>query len=455
MFPSKLQKLASKLGPKSLAQLEKLADSLAVIEARVESKSACTYNFRIDLDDKELWAPTISPLINQYKKDIESKLSDPNQDLIYRSRYAQINPIANGFIRIFNGASPQSIVLSDFMMFNKNFDLNLNLVDRLLPYCKFSENKTINETYQLDGWTYSCPGFYECGSNKPHYSIKFDMGSYSSMGLLVTEEEKRLAVRAMIKIMNECDVQDINLNSYHVISEWYRINDMMINSYNSNLYGLEVAKKNANQAKEDHVQVPIKFNTLQRLTREEIIEILYACASNGSNDHYSIYGKPKLINLYQLDLSKPIEKIDQCVIGYNPSNLSQLDLSKYLEANGPERTGYVISQFEQMIKSRVNMNLWVKTVDGSAIKPEELLVELYNNLSPTGMGVVQWYSNPIKLTVESAKEILDKSDGYIDYLNGVAFKLNWSNYPILDIGRFEDRNGIGSFDKCLKNFICY
>lgn len=88
------------------------------------------------------------------------------------------------------------------------------------------------------GWSYSCSNFYVCGSNKPHYSIKFDMKDYLSMNLLVTEEEKRLAVRAMIQIMNECDIQDINLNSYHVISEWYRINDSMINSYNSNLYGL-------------------------------------------------------------------------------------------------------------------------------------------------------------------------------------------------------------------------
>lgn len=445
--PSELSEKISKLDSKSLTQIEKLVSSLSRIESCVESNTALNFNFRIDYD-KELWASSCSPGLTQYKKDIESKLSDPNQDLIYRSRYAQINPLSSGFIRIFNGSSPQSVVISDFMMFNKNFDLKLNLVDRLLPYCKFSQDKTSHETYQLDGWAFSCPGFYLSGSNRPHYSIKFDMKSYPSMGLLVTEEEKRLAVRAMIQIMNECDIKDINLNSYHVISEWYRINDSMINSYNSNLYGLEQSKQD-NQL--DLSQIQSIFNANQLLTPKEIVKTLYSHASNGSDDQYSIYGKTTPIDWTGIDFTKPIGLVNGCEINIDLTSLDRLDLSGYIKSNGLERTKQVIDSFEHTIKSRVNMNNWTKH-DGSAISAPELVVEIYSNLLPTGMGVLQWITNPVKLTNESAKTLLEKSDYYIDYLNGVVFKMNWSDYPILDIGRFESRNGTGSFTKCLNKF---
>lgn len=449
MSNSKLFEQISKLSQSSLTQVEALVSSLSKIESRVAQNKTLSYNFRFDLDNQKLWESCVTPELHKYKKNIELSLTNPNLDLIYRSRYDDINPILSGFIKVYNESGIQSVVISDLIMFNKNFYLKLNMVDRLLPYCKFAYDETNHETYQLDGWVYSCLGSYTEGSNKPHYSIKFNMESYRSMDLLVSEEEKRLAVRAMIQIMNECDIQDINLNSYYVISEWYRLNDSMINSYNTNLYEMEEFKQSK---KLDESQVPIVFNTNQLLTSKEIINTMYSHAINGSNDQYSIYGKTKPIEWNKIDITKPIRLVNGCMIGIDLTNTNSVDLSQFLQLNGLRRTGQVIERFKHMIKTRVNMNNYVN-LDGSTISAPELLVELHNNLLPTGMNILQLITNPVKPTIETAKNFLNKSSGYIDYWNGIAFKIYWIDYPILDIGKFESRHGDGSFAKCLKNFI--
>ncbi len=439
----------SKLSAKSLAQVSKLVKSLESIESRTKTGQMLSYNFRFD-NNQVLWAPNVGPEITQYKQTCESKLANPELDLIYRSRHSNISPLSNGFISIFGTNSTQRLVMSDYIMFNKHCELNLGLVDRFLPYCKFKVN---GETkYQIDGWEYDCPGMFHVGSTKPNYLIKFSMDGYDQMKLLTSEEEKRLAVRAMIKIMNECDAEQINLENYYVISEWYYLNDHLINSYNSNIYQID-NKLNTSNALTPNSNMIIPINNLA--TKREIAEILYSNAINGSKDCYTFFGMKLgdncLNNLAQVNLSTedPIESIGMAKINI-PINTQQIDLTKYAIANGVERTTQVIEQIKRLIKHRINLDEWVEIESNQPINKYELIAKLHNRLKPYGMGVLAHAER--KFDQAKIREILDQNN-YIDYLNGIRFKLDLSNYPILDVRRFEDTNG--SFVLYLSEFAKY
>lgn len=432
----------SKLSARSLAQVSKFVKSLESIESRTKSGKMLTYNFRFD-NEQVMWAPIVGPQISQYKQTCESKLSNPELDLIYRSRHLDISPLSNGFISIFGSNSTQRLIMSDYMMFNKHCELTLGLVDRFLPYCKFKVGG--ESKYQIDGWEYDCPRMYQVGSPQPNYLIKFSMDGYDQMKLLTSEEEKRLAVRAMIKIMNECEPEQINLENYYVISEWYYLNDHLINSYNSNIYQMG-STPTPNPETSSSMIVPI--NNL--LTRGEIVKILYSNAINGSGDSYTIFGSSKKIDLSnESNGSSQISSIGLSKINVQ-INTQQIDLTSYSQANGLARTVQVIEQIKNLTKHRINLDEWVDIESNQPINKYQLIAKLHNRLKPYGMGVLAHAKR--KFDEAKVREILGQ-DNYIDYLNGIGFKLDLSIYPILDVRRFEDRNG--SFVLYLSEFAKY
>ncbi len=442
----------SKLSAKSLAQVSKLVKSLESIESRTKTGQMLSYNFRF-YNNQVQWASNVGPQITEYKQTCESKLANPELDLIYRSRYSDISPLSNGFISIFGTNSTQRLVMSDYIMFNKHCELTLGLVDRFLPYCKFKFNGD-HEDYQIDGWSYSCSGMFHVGSTKPHYSIKFSMDSYDEMKLLTLEEEKRLTVRAMIQIMNECEPEQINLENYYVISEWYYLNDSMINSYNSNIYQIDNESKTSTTNNSSSPNMIVPINNLA--TKREIAEILYSNAVNGSKDCYTFFGMrlgDKSSNdLAQVNLSTedPVENIGMAKINV-AINTQQIDLTKYAITNGFVRTGQVIAQIKHLIKNRINLDEWVGIESNQPINKYQLISKLLNRLKPYGMGIFGHTKAPIDET--KVREMLKGHDNYIDYLNGIGFKLDLSIYPILDVKRFEDRNG--SFVLHLSEFAKY
>jgi len=359
--------------------------------------------------------------------------------------------MSNQFIKIFGPNSTQRLVMSDYIMFNKSCELTLELVDRFLPYCKFKFNS--HENYQIDGWSYSCPGFYIVESRKPHYSIKFSMDNYDQLKLLTSEEEKRLAVRAMIQIMNECDVEQINLENYYVISEWYYLNDHLINSYESNISHIN-SNPMASITTESNSMI-VLINGLA--TKEEIVKILYSNAVNGSRDCNIIFGmdvpyfsglKSSTIekNLSQIDLSSKVENIGLAKINTH-INSQQIDLHEYCEINGLVRTGQVIEQIKHLTKHRITMDDWVEIDSSQPINKYKLISELHNKLKPYGMGM---FAHATTIISELKVQKMYEDKNYVDYLNGIAIKLDLSIYPILDIKKFEDRNG--SFVKYLTMF---
>jgi len=87
-----------------------------------------------------------------------------------------------------------------------------------------------------------------------------------------------------------------------------------------------------------------------------------------------------------------------------------------------------------------------KLVHYYSITGPELLMALYNNASPFGMGVVEFlHHDKSKLTLEEANKILSE-DQYIDYLNGVPIKQNFNMTEdiVLNIKSYDDRHFNGA-----------
>ena len=219
------------------SQIHKFTELLNSINENVKLGKTYTYNVRyciIDNNDNNILKPTLQDTVFNYKNNIKKTMKTPEYDLLYRSRYSNnLSGLSDGYINIFN-KSNQTIVMSDFLIFNKNYNIDFLDIDRLLPYCKIKVYS--NEKYILDGWHYNSMEFYSDFGNR---TIKFDMSEYQNMELIKTEEEKRLAVKALIMIMNEIPEEEINLHNYYTISAWYTYYNEKLSSYNNNLSNLQ------------------------------------------------------------------------------------------------------------------------------------------------------------------------------------------------------------------------
>ncbi len=431
-----------KLDETSLKQVSDLVYRLGNINQNTSKGKTLWYNFRYDYD-KTLWEPKLKKPIESYREKCIGTLKNPEFDLIYRSRYSdKVKIESNGFINIYENDN-QSVVVSDYIMFNKNFNLKFLDLDRLLSYCKF---KNIDhEHYQIDGWTYRSIGMYQSGSNVSNKIINWDMSNYYQLELLKTEEEKRLCVRAMLQIMNECDEEQINLYNYNVVGEWYNYYDSKLNSYNSNQNYNNQEKNNAIEL-DPKVLKKVEINGL--LTHQQVLEILYVHAINGLNDKYIMFKQRPNDLGFEAEPNVLVKNLHDTNINTVISD-QHIDLTEYAKINGNHRANNVIKTIEYATRNKVNCSQYLKT-DGTHITAPELVTAIYNYSQKFSMGNLDPVNK--KLTVDDAKQILSKTQ-YIDYLDGKAFKMNFNDFPIIDIKSFEDRNGPNHFDNCVRNYI--
>jgi len=93
-------------------------------------------------------------------------------------------------------------------------------------------------------------------------------------------------------------------------------------------------------------------------------------------------------------------------------------------------------------------------VDCSGLSPECVFAEMYNKISPIGMGLLQY--DDIIMTEDVAKEILKECNPFgHDYVKGRPMKTNFTNFPILNSKTYEKNNSVKLEDiiKDLKNNI--
>lgn len=408
-----------------------LQKTLLQIENDIASNKINNYIPKIN----PLQKPYTSPILKSYKEQIENEFEDPNRDILYRSRYSKII----GINKIDPIKIQQNIVYSDFLMFNKNHSINLFQVDSFLSHFKFKTGGLYN--VKIDGWGWKYGNLLECN---------FSLEEYENMEFVITEEEKRLSVLGMLLIMNECEINDINLINYNVLSGWCQLHDKLLNSNISNLQIIKDIKK-TNESKKNVCTSLIKFdkNLLNLCTDDEIIDSLYYYAIGGSLDLYNICEDTNFVDYELIKKSRKINEINGCKINVS---LDKFDLEEYAKQNTISRANKVIEKLKTITKNRVNMKMYISK-DGTPITKSKLILELYKLLNPNGKNVIQYYTNLNKLSPEETDKILyEFYSDYINYVNNVPFKLDLSKYPIIDYSIFDKINGDGKFKQALQSF---
>lgn len=450
----KIIKNINKLPNNVLLNLSKHIDYEIQVVENAEFKAKNWYSKRHEYDpvkDLDKWEFMVKETLEK-SKTLQHKFSNPIFDKVYRSRFGDINPF-----KLYFPTNMTEIYISDYIMFNKNCVITIDLVDRILPYIKFKKND--DDSYQLDRWLFEEKGFYNEGSNEPNYTIKYLEEDTIDIDYVKNEEEKRLIVRAMLQIMNETPNEYLNFNSYQVIGNWYSKYDNWLSSWvpNTQQYFNE---KNINPLKAEELIIDLNG----RLEINTLVEILYSCAEYGGDDlnKTSIKYNNKFTNiidsvLHQYNKSFKsgdyIKKISDATIN-TKLDYNQIDLNNYLTLNGEERTRNVIDKINHAVNYKYNFNNVIKT-DGSKITKSELLCAMYNTRLPYGMGWIEaiekFKSDDKYQTLEpkEAKKILIEKKDYIDYLFGVPIKTSFKSFPIIDYRKYNGYDNDG-LNKCIK-----
>ena len=455
---------------KNLKQIEKNIYFWVRIETDSLNRNKNWYNKRIDeftnLDSNKWEYQTKKYL----ETSIKSKMSNPIFDKLWRSRFGNVDLVKSGF-----PTNMYSVYVSDYIMFNPNCDITLDMVDRYLPYIKF---KQINDnTCQIDRWIYTKKGFYIEGSDKPNYEIIWDTDdSTENMEGIKTEKDKWEVVRVLLQIMNDTPDNFVNFNSYQVIGNWYNKYDSWLVSWESNNY--KPISKNNDQDQNKLRLSELKINLDKRLEYDELVNLLYSNALYGqkdidktgikSNNNFtngftnsikSVYNQVTQLPWVKSSLKTQsispyrIDKIADAHINVQFNDLDSINLEEYCIANGQERTKNLIEDINRIIQYRFNCN-GIFTPNGNQITREDLLAQMYNLSLPFGMGLTNAFDkakpdgkmNP--MDVEEAKKILSESQ-YIDYLYGIPIKTDFSQFPIINWKKFNEYNGSEAFQKCI------
>ncbi len=85
-------------------------------------------------------------------------------------------------------------------------------------------------------------------------------------------------------------------------------------------------------------------------------------------------------------------------------------------------------------------------MDISKLNKADVLVALYNNARPQGMGFLHY--NPQPMTKEAAQALLDDGMTYFDYLHGRVMKVNLEGDD-LSTALYNRDNGNGAAERAL------
>jgi len=366
----------------------------------------------------------ITDILDNQKKNAEL-LENPNYDLKYRSRYFNRNIFISNIFYIY-GSNNQSLYMSDYIMFNK-FNIPFYKLERYISFCKIkyhSENK-----FQIDGWIIEQDN-YDYKNTK----ILYDDSNLDELKLCANDSDYYDVIKNLKIIMDFTPTECINYHNYYVLNEWC----VQIYSFISKAKNELFIKDKNNNVKFDLTDDNLHININKRISLDVLFKILYTHSINGICDLYEMFG------YHENELQKSI-KNHTLIKEYKNSpihvviNNESIDLKKYLKFNGIQRTYTCIKNINDELKNKYYCE---------NISKEELLCELYNSQTPFGMGIFQ--SCDKTLTIEDTTKILSNSD-FIDYLHGVAIKINFNNFPIIDYEKFESRNGTGIFLKCIEN----
>ena len=312
--------------------------------------------WQIENPTKEIWEyQTKKELVGRQKE--FSTMKYPSHCKIYRSRYCDIGPIdLYGIPSKFLSKSGlcNLVEISDFIMFNKYFEISQNLIERLLPYCKIQKyTSPYGPTYKIDNWIIT---FY----NKQQYPMtnieyKKECNDYETfhnmneMSYANTDHDKLLIVRSLIQIMNESPEEFVNMKNYWELAKWLEINDYTIARFNS----IKKTTQN-NKINEIFDYDSLIISTENKVDSKEILKILYELALDGGDSKkIQLYGT-KLLEDFEFDNICPshtstyIETLGSAEICTDLSS-DEINLHGYYKKNGLQAY-VVIGRIQELIK---------------------------------------------------------------------------------------------------------
>lgn len=84
------------------------------------------------------------------------------------------------------------------------------------------------------------------------------------------------------------------------------------------------------------------------------------------------------------------------------------------------------------------------------VSKAKVLLELYNNARPLGLGCLQYDSE--LMTEEEAQKLLESGQTYFDYVKGRVMKIDLSTDE-LETDLYNRDNGIGRAEEVIENFL--
>ena len=405
----------------------------------VKKKQTNWYNQRHEYrSEKNSWEFMTKDELETHQKRMKSLLeSERLKDLRYRSRYGTDCLVDLGQMNI-EGDRKQRVAAADWIMFNKNFHLFHHQVDYALSMCRLYK-EDFDHT-QVDGWHKRVTNIYA----HPNYKVYYDDSNMFDHDLVVSDEDKRLVVRALLTIMNETDPELVNHHNYQLLREWENLNCSSTQSHD--IARRKIARhreEKETMRKEEEKESQLTYLDLNKPINRlcppvTVLRILYEAAQE-ADDSISTLIKfvPPVSNS---GLDRVIDDHQDQPIRTNPSDW-ELDLTEYHAVHGYYVTKRVIEQLDRKMEDKY----WCADLTRG-----QVLAEMYNSKDGYGMGVLEAHKEGT-MTVAYAENLVDTHTGYIGYYKGSAIKTSFRKFPLMCGATYDKYHGEGAFQQVLDN----
>jgi hypothetical protein len=362
-------------------------------------------NARNDIDGRTFKNNNLVGKIRNKQEENENFKTVDN--ILWRSRYGKFN---KNILDVFSSNTLEMVRVIDFLIFNKNYYINdLFTLERLLGACYYKDLGNQDHCI-IDGWEVEG----DWGINKIKYNSEFN---FSKVNLSCNDYNKLAVARGLITLMNETDPSELNFVNYFWVNEWLDKNQLF----------LEYLMK----------YVPVDDNTIEIEDKHCIFKINHVLSVDFIQKEVDSMIK------YCFNFANMVENIPENYempsYKINVDEVGMVNLKRLKDIISEGSMSYLLT----ILRRRQNNYIYCGDVP-----QEEMLAELYNTKGTTGYGAFQFDGK--SLSKEEACKLLEK-DKYFDYLYGVRMKLNFKEYPLIDVERYDEHYGNGSALKCFEN----
>uniref|UniRef100_A0A6C0E717 Uncharacterized protein n=1 Tax=viral metagenome TaxID=1070528 RepID=A0A6C0E717_9ZZZZ len=334
-------------------------------------------------------------------------------NILWRSRYAKFK---TNILDVWCINTLSNIRVIDFLIFNKNYVISdLETLDRLLGACYFSSLGDLDHCI-VDGWEIKS-GF---GYNKVTYNDTFE---FSRVTLGCKDYHKLHIARALISLMNETDPSELNFTNYFWVNVWLDKYEIFL-GYLENFHSVD-DKDN-------------KVANINIENRQFIFRVTHVLSVNFIQEQVN------------LAIKQDYNYIDQ--IENVPKNNENPSYKIIVDEVGCVNLKYLKTILRDNTLKWLILHCLPQRLDNyiycEDVPPEEMLMELYNTRGTTGYGLFQFTNRSLSKT--DACKLLSENK-YFDYLYGVMIKINFKEYPLMNISRYDEHYGKGTALQCLEN----